>query len=48
MIEDQEIAAAIVALSRATVKIADLLEVIVSASVQDDQPDFFESGNDEG
>jgi hypothetical protein len=49
MIEDQEIAAAIVALSRATVKIADLLEVIVSASVQeDDQPDFFESDNDEG
>jgi hypothetical protein len=40
VIEDQEIAAAIVALSRATVKIADLLEVIVSASVQEDQPNY--------
>jgi hypothetical protein len=46
MIEDQEIAAAIVALSRATVKIADLLEVIVSASVKDDQPDMFQADND--
>jgi hypothetical protein len=46
VIEDQEIAQTIVALSRAAVKIADLLEVIVSASVQDDQPDMFNAGND--
>jgi hypothetical protein len=46
MIDDQEIAQAIVALSRAAVKIADLLEVIVSASVDTDQPDMFNAGND--
>jgi hypothetical protein len=46
VIEDQEIAAAIVALSRAAVKIADLLEVIVSASVDTDQPDMFNADND--
>jgi hypothetical protein len=48
MIEDQEIAQAIVTLARATVKISDLLEVVVSASFDLDQPDLFEAENDEG
>jgi hypothetical protein len=48
MIDDQEIAQAIVTMSAAIAKMSECLEIIATVIVDANQADLFDSSNDEG